>query len=179
MSYYHNLCMVSLCSNKCKQEPFSSYTITAVLSAVFGLLNLTNAITGSIILNNSEYTEEDNVCMDSFLFNFMIVVYSAVYGIALIYNAIMILKSTNTKLCFPIDTTISLMLIIFGSLDYNTTNNCEKNASSIYYLLNFWYTIIRLILSVIFFIIGFIMSKYESTPIMNDGSIEINYIIDV
>ena len=175
MSYYHNLCLVSLCTHKCHRDPYTSYTITAYLSGLFGLLNIGIAILGGVILNENEYKHEDDICFDTFLFTFLMIIYSGMYGISLMYNASMILRATNTRWCFPVNLVMSTALIVFGAIDYKTVSiYCFQDSTTQYYLATFWYTVVRFFGSLCIFCIGYRLSQLESTPIMNDGN---SYVI--
>jgi hypothetical protein len=88
MSTYHNILCVKCINKTCKCDNNGAYFTTSLLYFAFGLFNIAISITGAVILNYSEYEQEDDICFQSFLFNFLMTVYSVIYGISLFYSSV-------------------------------------------------------------------------------------------
>ena len=174
MSHYHNLCIVRLLTQKCNKDPYTAYTHTAAMSAIFGVMNVGISVGGAVVINKYTYQDERDICFDSFLFNFLMTFYIAIYGISLIYNASMILRAINVRWCYIINLVCSIALIVLGSIDYDSIkNNCSVDSMTIYFEITFWYNVFGTLIGICVLIYGYNLSKHEDVPIMNDGTMNI------
>ena len=175
MSFYQNLCFVKFCIDCCKKDAYTSYFLTAIFSSIYGLFNLIISIIGSIVLNNSQYDYEDDICFDTFLFNFLIVLYYAIYSIILFYNATTIIQTKNVKWTYYLISPLSLSLIILGGIEYRYINNCISNNSTLFYQVSYIINCIQFLFNLIIFIIGYKTSRNNNMPIHNNNNNYNNY----
>lgn len=182
MSLYNNICLVHLIMYIFVQcDILKSYIVIAFISAIYGLILIMCSIVGSIIMNASQYEQtETDICFGTFLFNFLMVVYTALYGILALYNTNAILRTKNMRWTFYIKSLFSLGLIFFGFYDYNEINNCTSDYNSVmYYKITFWYNLNEFFVSSIMCICGYVISKNNQHYIFNEDPVQNNYLYNV